>query len=174
MEEDYIKSPLYYQNQILSMMTDNDIQQLIGDKLKEKQQEELLKKEAIKWYRWNNRKIIELLYNDYISDVQKIINKFNYLLRQRRWETEDIDLWLLKKTVELTNVMFAFWVKVNKTRYNIKCPFPDHKDSSPSFKIYWNNFKCFWCGRSWSQIDFIIWMTWCSLKDAIKKFKEFN
>jgi len=37
-----------------------------------------------------------------------------------------------------------------------RCPFPDHEDKEPSFKLYENDFFCFGCNRGGTAIDYIM------------------
>ena len=43
-------------------------------------------------------------------------------------------------------------------RVSISCPFPDHRDHSPSFALYPNNsYHCFGCGKNGQNaIDFCV------------------
>lgn len=57
-------------------------------------------------------------------------------------------------------------------RYNlIKCPFPHHDDSSPSFAIYdTNSYHCFGCNKHGNgAIDFLIHMGY-SMGDIEEEF----
>lgn len=46
----------------------------------------------------------------------------------------------------------------NGRRINIRCPFPDHNDTTPSFALYpQNDYFCFGCGKTGQgAIDFIM------------------
>jgi hypothetical protein len=45
--------------------------------------------------------------------------------------------------------------QVEPTRHGyIRCPLPDHSDSSPSFKVYPDSWHCFSCNRGGSIYDF--------------------
>lgn len=54
-----------------------------------------------------------------------------------------------------------------------KCPFPDHKETKPSFVVYINgefeNFYCFGCQRRYHIIHLVSQLENMSIKDTIKK-----
>ena len=55
-----------------------------------------------------------------------------------RWPMEDF----------VSQVMFADLKSVSRGEFVCQCPFPDHDDSSPSFRVYGNNSAwCFGCQR---------------------------
>jgi hypothetical protein len=79
--------------------------------------------------------------------------------------------------IPIKEVIWNFCILPDNIRWNIKCMFPDHKDSTASFRIYenTNSFCCFWCGRKWNAINFISEILWISKKEAYKKlFYLFN
>jgi DNA primase len=66
----------------------------------------------------------------------------------------------------------------------ILCPFPDHPDSDPSFKVYHetNSFHCFGCKKTGSVIDFIRHLQKLDFEGAVEllasdfriEFKKFD
>lgn len=59
-------------------------------------------------------------------------------------------------------------VPVKGTSY--RCPFPDHRDSNPSFTLFpkTNSCWCFGCGRGGDNITLVALSQSCSVSDAIK------
>lgn len=54
-------------------------------------------------------------------------------------------------------------------RYRGACPFPDHRDSSPSFDVSdeYGNYKCWGCGRSGDLIEFFMKIDGDSFREAL-------
>lgn len=75
------------------------------------------------------------------------------------------------KTIPIREVISKYVPLYNDPNRNIRCPFPDHDDKSPSFKIYHNtnSFYCFWCGKWWNTANFIAEIENITFKEAIKK-----
>lgn len=97
-------------------------------------------------------------------------------LRFRRWwEHKEVDIEQVKLSVPIESIIESYGVSIPQGRMNIACPLPDHKDGTPSFSInkQRNLFKCFWCGKWWSQIDFIKEMEKCDTQTAINKLLTF-
>ena len=164
----------WVENQILSMMTNSDIWIIIKDKENELNFWQKNKKEYIKKYRWTNRKIAEMLFDDKINQTKKELRKWQFIFGERTWSSvfKQVNIEKYKQNIPLIDVMQLYGIKVKNIRYNIKCPLPNHKDWTPSFHIYWNNFKCFGCHSWWTQIDFIKYMENIDNKEATKKFIE--
>jgi DNA primase len=61
------------------------------------------------------------------------------------------------KRTPIDTVASALGIAVRRHQ-NIRCPFPDHNDSTPSFRIYpkKNTYHCFGCGRGGSVIDLVV------------------
>ncbi len=177
--EKYYKTPWSIEHSILSMMTDSDIAIIIADKRSEWGILEKEKKEAMKWLRWENRQIVELLFLDEQELINKLIKKFQYILKSRSWEDtwkfNSEDLQRAKETISIIDLIEVItWIKASWYKL-MKCPFPAHKDKTPSMKIYknTNSFFCQWCRKWWSCIDFIMNMNQCSLPEAINQFMQF-
>jgi DNA primase len=116
--------------------------------------------------------------HNYLSVITD--SKARYLvereLRFRRWwDNKDVDIEQLKLSVPIESIIESYGVGIPQGRLNIACPLPEHKDGTPSFSINKsrNLFKCFWCGKWWSQIDFIKEMEKCDTQTAINKFLTF-
>jgi DNA primase len=65
-------------------------------------------------------------------------------------------------------------LSTNGRRISMRCPFPNHRDSSPSFALYpENSYNCFGCGKSGSNcIDFVIHLGY-SFSEAIEELKKY-
>lgn len=115
----------------------------------------------------------------YKEDASVFINE----LAKRSWKKMKFDpeedrrkLNEQKMNVSIVTVMQSYTDMKRYRRWNlIKCPMPDHKDSTASLSINERTWawKCFWCNKWWGQVDFIMHMEWCSLKDAITKFLQY-
>lgn len=94
---------------------------------------------------------------------------------RRSWNDTLIDVDVLKKSIPIDYVISSYGINIPSWRSNIPCPLPDHKDGTPSFSInkQHNLFKCFWCNKWWSQIDFIMEMEKCDATTAIQKLTSF-
>jgi len=161
----------WIENQILSMMTNSDIGIIIKDKENELKFWQREKKEYCKKYRWENRKLAELLFNDILEQIKRELMKWRFIFWEKTWTNNNsVDIQKYKNHIPLIDIMLLYWVRIKNIRYNIKCPFPDHNDSTASFHIYWNYFKCFGCHKWGSQIDFIKYMDNIENKEATKKF----
>lgn len=170
--EKYYRTPWSIKQAILTMMTDSDIALIIWEKKKEWIQLEFEKKDFIKWKRWNNRKILELLFLDEQEKINKLIKELNYILKSRKWDDWWFeDLQRAKETIPIADVIqIVSWTKITNSYRLVKCPL--HKDKTASFKVYpkTNSFYCQWCKAGWSGIDFIKNYYNTSTNEAIKKF----
>lgn len=175
MEQEYynIESPLFlfneeielmkssrhrnYVAELINTMTDSDLMNMILDKKSE-----------------------ELEFN------KKLIFKLEFELRIRREDQYGSTWWRKsfeqmkqeleekKKMISIVDVIQSMTrMNINWTNKNYRCPLPDHrKDNTPSFHIYphtWT-FKCFWCGKWGSVIDFIMYHEQVDVAKAIALF----
>lgn len=179
-EDKYYKTPWFIRQSILSVMTDSEIALIIGEKKGELLSLEDEKKTELRKFKWVNREILELLRNDRLEEINAFIKSLMYILNSRnvntwqKFNTEDLEK--AKNLISITDVIEATTGEKIKCSFRlIKCPFPDHNDSTPSMKIYknTNSFFCQWCRRWGTQVDFIMHMNKCSLPEAIKKFINF-
>ena len=118
-----------------------------------------------------------------LQEDQKLIDNFTWELARRsgkklKFDPEEDRRRLLaqKASVSILTVVESYVSNLKYRRgWLIKCPMPDHKDStaSMSLNIRTGAWKCFGCNAGWGQIDFIMKMEWCSLKDAITKFLQY-
>lgn len=169
--------------EILESLTDKELREMIAEKRRNVEFNEKLvhyKPSGKEWEvlfhmtAWLNEVYITRLNEPLI----KCILLMDRELRQRSDDkkTSKIDLAELKNRVDILEVVQAY---TNIWRYKpgqlIKCPLPDHKDKTASCMIYQktNQWHCHGCHQWWSQIDFIMLMTWCSISDAIKKLSNF-
>lgn len=176
----YYKTPGSIKQSLLSVMTDSDIAIIIWDKRKEWWWIEWEKKVMMKWLRWDNRKIVELLFLDEQEKINKLVKNLQFTLR---WRSSDSwskftaeDLQKAKDSIPIHDVIeVTTGIRFRDTFRLIKCPFPAHKDNTPSMKVYknTNTFYCQWCKKWWSQVDFIFNVTECTVSEAIYKFLTF-
>lgn len=177
----YYRTPWSIKQEMLSVISNWDIAEMIWDKRKEWIMLEWEKKIAMKGLRWDARKIIEGFH----LDKQEPLNKFGkgmlYLLKIRTQPTtkEEYtaeDLQRAKDSVSIMDVIeVTAWIRIHNSYKLIKCPFPAHRDKTPSLKIYknTNSFYCQWCSKWGSQIDFIMNMFQCDVSKAIKQLLQF-
>jgi len=179
-EDKYYRTPWSIKQDILSLMSDSDIAMIIWEKRKEWWWMEWEKKLAMKWLRWDNRKLVELLYLDDQDKLNRLTGEMQYALRSRsatpwKWYTAE-DLQKAKDSISIVDVIeITAAVKIKSSYRLIKCPFPAHRDKTPSMKIYknTNSFFCQWCHKGWSQVDFIMNMSQCDLATAIVQLIQF-
>jgi len=176
MENKYYKTPWYIKQQVLSIMQDSEIAIIIWDKRKEWWWVEGEKKLAMKPYRWDNRKIIELIYLDEQNLLNKTIKELQYVLKSRTvWISNDINIEELKDNIPIVEVIETIaWIRITNTRHLIRCPL--HKDNTASLKIYvnTNSFYCQWCSIGGSSIDFIKHFYNTTTREAILKLINFQ
>ena len=137
--------------------------------------------------------LIEILSDTDLSDMlyqkrkhqedSRLVDNFTWELARRSGKKMKFDPEADRKRLEEQKINVSIltviedYVPELKHRKGglIKCPMPTHKDSTASVSINertgaWN---CFGCHKWWGQIDFIMFMEWCSLKDAITKFLQY-
>ncbi len=92
---------------------------------------------------------------------------------------QQFDVHQLKRHVDVEDVLTHYGVELHRTngKSNGHCPFPDHKDRSPSFVIwiagnYKGNFKCS-CGQG-DIVSFIKRMEDCSFVQALERLDQFS
>lgn len=75
------------------------------------------------------------------------------------------------RTLPIKQILSLYIKLPSNLRRNIRCPFPDHRDKSASFKVYENNnsFYCYWCHKWWNILNLIAEMEWITTKEAYKK-----
>ena len=106
-----------------------------------------------------------------IELTKKFLNRLtmfyrvNYQVKNKYKKSLDI------KTIPIKQILFQYTKLPSNLRRNIRCPFPDHRDKSASFKVYENNnsFYCYWCHRWWNILNLIAEMEWVTTKEAYKK-----
>lgn len=175
-EKDYIKSNNHRRVQMLSMMTDSEISEIIVDKNKELKEEISECKKEIIPFRWDSRKILELLSEDRQEIIKKLIKNLQFQLKIRDplYSSDDVSIEELKTKIDIVSLIESLtWEQIRYTRKLIKCPLKWHDDSTPSFKIYENtdSFYCPGCRRGGDHIHFIEYYYWIDRREAIKKFK---
>ena len=122
----------------------------------------------------NNSTLWWYLSNIFVDVIRYTIQK-ELRFRKGGDDRLEVDFDQLKNTIPIEMVIESYGIQIPSGRANIPCPLPDHKDGTPSFSINkpHNLFKCFWCNKWWSQIDFIKEMEKCDTMTAINKFKSF-
>ena len=177
---EWIQTQNYYKNLMLSEMNNSDLACIISDKYEEKKNLEIEKMFALKWWRWDNRKMLELVFNDEIISIEKIIRHLSYELKNRdiynkdnkSFEEKIIEaknsIWIIDVVEYLSSISVSL-------RWNTKCCLHWHDDSTASLHVYenTNSFYCFGCHRWWDQIDFIQHYYDISKLEAMKKFINF-
>ena len=116
-----------------------------------------------------------------LEDKRVDINRLSWKFRRKFWT--DVSGKRLKMTsysekmvdIKSVPIWIVIWKYMKVPKYNnrnVCCPFPHHKDSSPSFRIYekTNSFYCFGCGCSWNVVNFIALMEDTTTKEAYKRF----
>jgi len=167
---------------VLSEITDSDIAEMMLDKYTEIDWINYDRAILMKGQRGENRQMVDLIYNDYVEDVHKIIVGFKYELKMRNPRTKDTinfveKLASAKSQINIVNLIeYTAWIKLNTGRRLNKCPFPSHKDGTASFKVYvdTNTFYCFGCKQWGDIVHFVEYLTNCSRSDAMKKIISFN
>lgn len=123
-----------------------------------------------------NKYFVDMLYyffdwGEEIEITKQFINKLNrfykmnYEISIRNKKVIDI------KTIPIREIISLYIKLPTNFRRNIKCIFPDHKDQTPSLKIYEknNSFYCFWCHKWGNILNLISEMEQISTKEAYKK-----
>lgn len=175
-EKEYIKSNNYRRTHILYEMTDSDIGEIIVDKNRELNNEIIGYKKEVVHFRWDSRKILELLSQDRQEEIRKLIKNLQFQLKIRDplYSSEDISIEEMKSKIDIVSLIENItWESIRYARKLIKCPLKGHEDSTPSFKIYehTDSFYCPWCIRGWDHINFIEYYYWIDRRQAIKQFK---
>ena len=133
------------------------------------------------WFWFSIGEFSEMLYdvlerrqND---PIRKCISKLEYILRSRNNKElgiKEVDLNAKKAEVPIREFIGTYITLPHRSRPGslFPCPLPTHQDKTSSFMIYDKNnrWKCFWCGKGGTHIDFIMHMENCSLSEAVKKF----
>jgi hypothetical protein len=123
---------------------------------------------------------IELVVYGYIKEarsysyLKKALKTIDFHLQKEEvkecyWEKHtEINI----NSILISDVIWKYIQLPQNLKRNIKCPFPDHKDKSASFRIYEdsNRFHCFWCNKNWDGVNFISYMENYSNKEAFKIF----
>lgn len=80
---------------------------------------------------------------------------------------KDLDI----QSIPITEILPQYMKLPENLRRNIRCPLPDHRDRSASFKVYenTNSFHCFGCWKSGNILNLIAEMEWITTKQAYKK-----
>jgi len=143
--DEYLFFTRHTKNAILDTMTDDEIRYLIRDKRK-------------------------------FDDDQRLAWSLEHYLNIRLGNKKDtsIDIQALKDRVEMIVVLEFYLGQVNRRgRWLIKCPLPNHKDSTPSFMIYRDGYKCFGCWKGWDIISFVQEMNQCNFREALSILNKF-
>jgi len=191
-EEKYLdsNSKYYIEQKLLNILSIKEIQEFILPKYKEYK---ALNINIGKEVRENQNKysnldelskyFIELLVKqenwwDKLEELENILKTFNTHLysrlpskRKYTKEFSKIDI----NVIPIKEVISKYIKLPSNLRRNFKCPFPDHKDKTASFKIYehTNSFYCYWCTRGWNSVNFISYMENITTKEWFKKFIEY-
>lgn len=105
-----------------------------------------------------------------IDNEQKALNNLQIILKTYFSENKsfkEIDI----SGIPIESIISLYSKLPGNLNRNIRCPFPDYNDRTPSFKVYkkTNSFHCFWCNRGWNIVNFVSIIEWISTKEAFKK-----
>jgi len=119
-----------------------------------------------------------IVHTDEVSVIKSTINILKWEIKAR--EQDRLGKWRINvpalRAIPIRDVIASC---VNLYNYspgrNIKCPFKWHEEKTPSFHIYeaTNTCRCFWCGKWWSTIDFIMHFYGIETKAAIELLSKF-
>lgn len=191
-QEKYLKSSSSYwvQQALLWSFTSSELQNLIKDfeHTYNKERSKLLKKYKAKlsqdcYIKGNEmeKHFIKMMFHCFewgeeLNMNKEVIKKlktyyklhFTDMLEAKKYTAFDIN------TIPIKEVIWMYCTIPNSLRRNIRCMFPDHKDSSASFKIYedTNSFCCYGCWRKWNSVNFLSEMEWITTTEAFLKLKN--
>jgi hypothetical protein len=164
---------------LLSVITNSEIREIIRWKYEELKELKMNLKNEIKRFRWDDRKLLELLFEDGQKEIERVIKRLQFELKQRdtmTWFDNSLNIEQLKAKISIVDLIsYLIWRPLDNTRRLYSCFLPDHQDNTPSFKIYdnTNSWYCFGCHRGWDVINFIEHYFNVDTKDAILKLKKF-
>lgn len=72
----------------------------------------------------------------------------------------------IKDALDMVEVVSFYYGPPNRAGF-VSCPF--HNERTPSCKLYRRNYKCFGCGASGDQVDFVARLLGLSPMDAAKR-----
>lgn len=173
-----------YKRELLSILSNNDIWDLIFSK-----------NEEIKKWTKQSYDLFNLLYSKkakedvwlkaikFEIDKSNEIERINDLIKRMKLELDlrnpyswknKIDIERLKEIPIIDLIENIAWISIHSSRRNIKCCLHWHNDNTASLHIYenTNKYKCFWCHKQWSTIDFIKDYYNISVKEAIQKLSN--
>ena len=138
---------------------------------------------------WTNskRKILDLMSDELLSQLQQeassdldapTLEVFSTAGKFRRFKHTNknkIDVNELKDRISLINIidLYTAGAASNSRTKNIKCPFPEHKDDSPSFSFTNKAYFCFGCWAKGSIVDFVMAMENCDFQQSLNILKNF-
>lgn len=153
-----------YHHEMLSAMETSEIIQYIQPY---KKRINILKRRRLDWW--------EITKHNMLEQAERVVRQLEYELQSRNQKgSSKVDIRKKLAETPIALVIQALWVDISKynKRYNMKCPLPNHKDSTPSFRIYEhkNDWYCFWCKCWGNAIDFIREYKWVENRVAVKDF----
>jgi hypothetical protein len=91
--------------------------------------------------------------------------KLNYEMNNNFRKQVDI------QSIPIREIIEMYMRLPDNLKRNLRCPFPNHNDSSASFRIYehTNSFYCFGCQKWWWIVNFIAEIENIDQKEAFKK-----
>lgn len=175
-----------YRRELLSNLNSNEIWEIIINK-----QEEIKKwtKQSYDvfnltyWKKIKEEALLKMIRFE--MDKENEISRINDLVKKMKLELDlrnpyswksKIDIERLKEIPIVEVIESIAWISIGNWRRNIKCCLYGHNDKTASLHIYENNnkFKCFWCHKQWSTIDFVKDYYNISVKEAIEKLNNFR
>jgi hypothetical protein len=75
------------------------------------------------------------------------------------------------RALPLDEIAKKYGIHISPHNKKICCPFPDHREKTPSFYYYpeTNSFYCFGCKRAGSGVELVSVMDWINKSEAAKK-----
>lgn len=166
---------------MISCMDDKEIRSIIFNKKKERA---AIRIEDFKFQILERLSEIiklpfEMVCNAYLSELRsECDNAISILEKELKYRSgwfERDDLDALKQEVSIVDVVSHYipGFSSRNINSNIICPF--HEERSPSLHVYvkTNTWRCFWCNKWGTSIDFIAYSDKCNIAQAIKKLKQF-
>lgn len=187
LEREYMKknTPYLIEEQLLNSLSKGELKSLIelvkDEYLREKlpYEYQLGRKKLKEWYEELNQisKYFIEVFEYYFSGWEEIALTKKFLERITRFYNlnYEVDTRFRKQidiqSIPIREVVSMYMRLPDNLRRNIRCPFPNHNDSSASFRIYedTNSFYCFGCQNWWWIVNFIAEIENIEQKEAFKK-----
>jgi len=106
-----------------------------------------------------------------IEITKKFLDRLTMFYRVNYQAKNNYKKSLDMRAIPIKQILSQYTKLPSNFRRNIRCPFPDHRDKSASFKVYENNnsFYCYWCHRWGNILNLIAEIEGITTKEAYKK-----